>query len=375
MLSAQAKPYRIIDTDRHVTEPLDMWEQLLSEQYRSYAPKVQVTASNGDSPAYPQLTLGDRALLKGFSYQTYLEAQSQNTVHGDPARIATTGPSQLSAMDAQEVDCALQLPSVANYCINADFIEADIAAALADAYHRWLFDYCRPDPQRLLGVGVIPRQSVAVMLDAQAQSIANGWRAVAMRPELIGGRTLGSADYDEFWCRCVERDIAVIIHGGTHLSGHTVGADRFSTRFALHACAHQIEAQMAFLSLLEGGVFERFPTLRIAFLEAGCGWLPAWLWRLDEHCYLTAREEISDRINMKPSDYFRRQCWIGFELDEPNLQQVAQCIGADKLLYGSDFPHPDHLHYGGPAQQLAETFSEVELEKILCTNAKTFLGL
>ena len=99
---------------------------------------------------------------------------------------------------------------------------------------------------------------------------------------------------------------------------------------------------MAFLTLLEGGVLERYPKLKVAFMEAGASWLPAWLWRLDHVCYEQMPMEISHHIKMLPSEYFKRQCWIAFEMEEPGLRTLIDTVGVDKLLWGTDFPHFDH---------------------------------
>ncbi len=87
---------------------------------------------------------------------------------------------------------------------------------------------------------------------------------------------------------------------------------------------------------------ERHPNLRVAFLEAGCGWLPYWLWRLDEAEYKHLAWEVKDNVKMKPSEYFRRQCFVSIEPDEPYLPEIIKYIGDDNLLFGSDFPHIDH---------------------------------
>ena len=110
----------------------------------------------------------------------------------------------------------------------------------------------------------------------------------------------------------------------------------------MHACSHPMEQMMAFLSLLEGGVLDRHPSLKVAFLEAGCGWLPYWLWRLDEVEYRHLAAELEGRARMPPSAYFRRQCLVGVEPDEPLIAQVIEHVGAQALMFGTDFPHLDH---------------------------------
>lgn len=99
---------------------------------------------------------------------------------------------------------------------------------------------------------------------------------------------------------------------------------------------------MAFLALLEGGVLERCPALRVAFLEAGCGFMPYWLWRLDHVEYRNVRNELGSRMRRPPSEYFARQCYIAFEPGEALLAETARALGPERLVFGSDFPHVDH---------------------------------
>jgi predicted TIM-barrel fold metal-dependent hydrolase len=117
---------------------------------------------------------------------------------------------------------------------------------------------------------------------------------------------------------------------------------RHTSRLAQHAMCHPMEAMGAVFSFAAGGVMERHPRLRVAILEAGGGWLPFWLYRLDEHYeWLEDVPQEGGLLSMKPSEYFRRQGWIGCEADEPNLRGVADYVGADRMLWASDFPHPD----------------------------------
>jgi predicted TIM-barrel fold metal-dependent hydrolase len=102
-----------------------------------------------------------------------------------------------------------------------------------------------------------------------------------------------------------------------------------------------MELMMALLDLIESGVLERHPTLRVAFLEAGCGWVPYWLWRLDEEYHHLAGE-VAEHVRMAPSAYFRRQCFVALEPGEPNLAETVRAIGPECVVFGSDAPHLDH---------------------------------
>jgi len=86
-----------------------------------------------------------------------------------------------------------------------------------------------------------------------------------------------------------------------------------------------------------GGICERFPTLKVAILEGSGGWLPTMLERLDHHFKVFG----SRYQKTLPSEVFRRQCWISFDPDEAALAFTANYIGADRVLWASDYPHPD----------------------------------
>jgi predicted TIM-barrel fold metal-dependent hydrolase len=74
-------------------------------------------------------------------------------------------------------------------------------------------------------------------------------------------------------------------------------------------------------------------------MEAGCGWLPSWLHRIDEHLELAGRE--FPELTMSATDYFRRNCWISTECEDPFVADVIRWLGDGHILYESDFPDPD----------------------------------
>jgi predicted TIM-barrel fold metal-dependent hydrolase len=132
---------------------------------------------------------------------------------------------------------------------------------------------------------------------------------------------------------------------------------------------------LALLSLIDGGVLERHPGLRVAFLEAGCGWVPYWLWRLDASWqYMTG--EVAENVRLKPSEYFRRQCFVAIEPEEPGLAEVIRQLGPDNLLFGTDYPHADHGDdIVDHVLSLRTVLSEELLHKLLSENPARFYGL
>lgn len=346
----------LLDIDRHVVEPLAMWPEYLPAAYRPFAPDARPLAPPGESlddrlarlgpqallPTPPILTVGGRPLIRGMSERAYIEANLHVAEHQAQLIAGGTAAGQLADMDANGIDLAMLLPTHAGFLVYDDEIDADRSRAYAWAYNRWLADLCRQAPGRLLGAVLLSRhQPTQLVADLEA-GLSLGFTAAVMRPNPVRGLTLGAPELEPLYAACVANDVPLLLHEGTHTRVETAGASRFASHFAQHACSHPIEMMMAFLSLLEAGVFERHPTLRVAFLEAGCGFMPYWLWRLDEMEYAQIRNELGDHVRQRPSAYFRRQCWIAFEPGEPLLPPIIDHLGPDRLLFGTDFPHIDH---------------------------------
>jgi uncharacterized protein len=117
-----------------------------------------------------------------------------------------------------------------------------------------------------------------------------------------------------------------------------------SETFAVrHAMSHPMEQMAAMASLIVEGALERHPGMRVAFLESGTGWLPYWLARLDGHAEWMHDTETAD-LSLTPSEYFARQCIISTDPDDPLAAWVVSQVGADHVVWASDFPHPDAMY-------------------------------
>ncbi|MCG8418076.1 MAG: amidohydrolase [Proteobacteria bacterium] len=347
--------YRIVDADRHIIEPVDLWQEYLEPEFIQYAPshrslpgqetmseRVQRLGGRALVPLPPEIVIDGQPIVAKLSERARIELALVAQRRAEMTRRALRPDTQLVAMDEEGVDIAYLYPTIASFAVAVDSMEPAVAAALARAYNNWLHDFCSACPERLRGVGLISRHDPQDMVSELQRIAGFGWTAVVLRPNPVKRRTLSHPDYETFWTECERRSIAVSLHEGTHTHLPTTGYDRFSSRFALHACSHPMEQMMALLALIEGGVLDRHPGLRIALLEAGCGWLPYWLWRLDEVEYKSLAGEVEEHVRMKPSEYFRRQCFVTLEPEEPYLEGLIRFVGQESLLFGSDFPHFDH---------------------------------
>lgn len=403
----------IVDADAHVYEPNTMWVDYVSAEFKDRAPRIRPpsaprTASLSWSRDVELLTLLERSCQRAglsvdeimewinsgvaglldlyFEDQPIWEGLSEGArIRGAAFLVANhiggfvsgfSAESHVRVLKRQGVVRAHLHPSSGLWVLAIDTMEPALATALARAYNDWLRDFCSHDSSFLQGIGAIAPHEPAAMV-AEVERVAGwGFRAVTLRPNPVCGRMLGHPDYAPFWAACERLDVAVTLHEGSHARTATAGADRFTTQFGRHACSHPMEHMMAMASLIESGVLHRHPKLRVGFMEAGCGWLPYWLWRLDEMEYASLGWEVGDRVQMKPSDYFRRQCFIAVEPSEPCVEQVIDLFGEGCVVYGTDYPHTDHkLHASRDLDRLIERLGRPVAEKIVWSNANRLFGM
>jgi len=379
--------YKILDADSHVTEPFEMWEEYLEPEFKSRAPYKEQNIEYSDSshkvirldlfePPTKDMKIDGEIIYHNIPEGVWAEGikatirdyQNYGTAGADPS-------SQVQAIACMGVDVCFLYPTVGLWLLAIDSMDPQLAGALTRAYNNWLRDYCSYNPQVLRGVGAINMHDPSDMVQELQRIASWGWKAVFLRPNPVKGRLLSDPAYEPFWTECERLGIAVGLHEGTHSRLQTTGY-RFNSRFAMHACSHPMEQMMALLALIEGGVLERHPDLKVAFLESGCGWVPYWLWRLDEAEYKHLAWEVQDNVKMKPSEYFRRQCFVSIEPDEPYIPEIINYIGSDNLILGSDYPHIDHdAGIMKEAVQLEDRLSQQTVQKILWDNPSRFYGL
>jgi uncharacterized protein len=304
-----------------------------------------------------------------------LPATTPMNLCGDSSKLADQlehgfdAPSYLRAMDAQGIDAAVLFPSMGLFVpFLPELTPAESADACA-AYNDWAAEYCATDPARLAAVGLVPRTDLSAAAKEAARAAELGLVGVLVRPNHLGAAYFDDPDYDELYDAVVDADLVLAVHEALGVRGPTIGRDRFESFAARHAASHPLEQMTAAAALFLGGVFERHPDLRVAFLESGTGWLPYWLHRLDEHREWMHDDECAD-LSLAPSEYFARQCVISCDPDDALAAWVATQVGANHMIWASDFPHPDAQYPNAVEAFLHEVeehggLSEPDLAQIL----------
>jgi predicted TIM-barrel fold metal-dependent hydrolase len=181
--------------------------------------------------------------------------------------------------------------------------------------------------------------------------------------------------YEPFWAAAEDLDFAIGFHEGAGGGMPQVGVDRFEGRGARHIISHTMEMMLACLAVIWGGVVERHPKLRVGFLESGGGWIAPWLDRMDRH--FDDQGFNDSGLKTRPSELFQRNCWISFEPVEGSLKVLADYVGPNKIMWATDYPHPDGFFPGAPkmVERLLEGTSPATKRQVLAEGAKSFYGL
>ena len=368
------REYNVIDADGHILEPVDLWDNYMEPTFRARAPRMFVDTDGKDRLNIDgKIIGGPRGLgrLGGIGLRDGRVPEDMKYVEG---RKGGFDPhARILDLDLDGIDAAFLYPSIGLFSGAID--DPDLARAMCRAYNRWLADYCAPYPERLFPVAMLPMQSIDYAIQEMRFARKElGMRGGFLRPNPYNDRMAGHPDYDPFWAEAQELDFCIGFHEGGASGMPTVGVDRFASRGAKHIISHTMEMMLVALSVIWGGVCERFPNIRIGFLESGGGWIAPWLDRMDRH--FDDQGFNDSGLKTRPSELFQRNCWISFEPVEGSLDVLADYLGPHKILWATDYPHPDGFFPGAPALIANRPgLSAATKHGILAGGAKAFYGL
>jgi len=326
-------PARVIDADGHTLEPRGWQRDWIDPAFRDRIQIDSATASRVDSQ--PTSRHPPRA-LEALRFTPEAVAER----FGDIAAEGFSSGAVVRALDVEGIDVTVIYGPLYDCWIEG--MDPALACAIARAYSRWLSEYSKDSGGRILGAAPIPLHDIdAAIAELHFAHEELGFKAFWTRPNPVGGRMLEDPHFERFFATVEELGLPLSFHEGSGSMMQNIGSERFpETWWEQHACVHPMEQQMAMASLIVRGVFERHPALKLAFMECGAAWLPSWLHRLDEHQELVGWNDAPD-LSLKPSEFFRRQCYISAEPDEELLYHVIEVLGDGNILFATDFPHPD----------------------------------
>lgn len=366
--------FKIFDADAHVVEPKDLWQRFLDARFQHRVSWQQ--PFEGMDRFRPATVDGRYTQSLKTLYGRQQEAvrwttEEMTAKYGDVVAKGFDGASVADSMKVEGVD--LMVLYGPGYDMWLDGIDPDLQAAMARAYNRWGVEMRETSGGKVLTAAPVPLNDITRAVEEVRYAYEElGVRCFWARPNPFNHRTLGDRYFDPLYEILEDYDVPFATHEFMGLNGPSAGEDRFESFVEWHTCVHQMEAQMAMLSMIVNGVYERFPKLRVAYMEAGSAWLPSWLHRIEEHVELAGWLETPE-CTKSPLEYFKSNCYITTECDEHLVYHVIEELGDDRILFETDFPHPDSKYPKAVETFLAQPkISDESKRKILWDNATDF---
>lgn len=286
-------------------------------------------------------------------------------------------------MDYTRIERAVLFPTVA--LAYGNVVDPDWAIHVARAYNNWLHEAYLQVDERFQGIALIPLQEP----DAAVEELRRAVRDLGMRGGMLPSNGLkghlGSKEYWPIYAEAERLGCCLAIHGGAH---GNFGLDHLSPYAGVHALGHPFGQMISFAGIVLNGIFDKYPRVRVAFLEGGVAWFLVMLERLDRSYethvpYNPRGENIQLRQGERVSDYILRkvregQIFIGCEGEEPSLAYAVKVAGEQPWVFSSDYPHevsPDTCKHEIEEVLESEELADSAKTAILWKNAERLYAL
>jgi predicted TIM-barrel fold metal-dependent hydrolase len=374
----------VVDSDGHTYEPEDLYDRYLDPQYRrrvrtvgrvsmgKWIREVDGKLTGMLNPA--ELEDPDGPLTVAKVMAQALSAKTYEARYGEAFLTGWDGASVGRAQQAEGVDISVIYGP--GYDVWLKDMDPALAAAMAQAYSRWLAQYREDSGGVIRGAAPLPLGNVDLALKVLEHAYTEcGIRAFWARPNPINGRLVGDRSYDPLYEAIQALDVPIGFHTFSGSELPEAGRDRAVCGWVDgHVYLHPYEQQMAMVDMIVRGAFDRFPRLRVGFLEAGCAWVGWLLDRVHEHMEFARWQQVTG-LEQEPWDYFRRNCFLTTECEERLVWQAVEVAGDENILFATDYPHVDAINnYPGYVDAFLShpRLSEVSKRRILWDNAQRY---
>ena len=363
-------PRRVISADSHMTEPADLWLERLDRKYRDVAPRV-VLSEERRGPVWMFVGPGihPTPVAGLFSAGKRGAELREHFKHGyDAARPGGWDPvERLKDQDIDGVAAEILYSSLGLKVFGVN--DPQLQGACLKVYNDWLAEFCAHDPRRLIGVGLYSLDSLPDVSEVE-RCAKLGLKGILILASDAISIPYSDPRFDPLWRACSELNLPISLHKPL-VSGMTVTSAMPTAADLQIYVVHIVEQCMT--RMVYGGVFGRFPNLKVISAENDVGWIANWAHRLDHvHQMIPGRGGLS----MAPSEYVRRNVFATFQ-DDPLGPGTWKFFGADNFMWASDFPHTDST-FPNSLKVIEQNFAGVPddvTDKIVFSNANRLYGL
>lgn len=326
------RKYRLISADGHLNEPADVWTSRVATRYRDLVPRVE---------RFPE---GDGWVLPGA--EAPIPFSWGATAGRDPASV---GPWCIyEDINPGSYDPAARVKEMAEDGVDAELIfgsnypstyvatceDRELHHEMVRAYNDFMSEFCSHAPDRLGGTALLPCQGVEGCLrEVERASAMPGFVAFLMKRYPNGGLEITPED-DAVWEAIEASGKPLAIHVGL-----VTGIVRRRSAESLPGTAHFHDAPLRMLQFIFGGVLDRFPKLRVPFIEVDCGWLPYFEIQADDNYNRHRKGSLKNsKLSRLPSEYMHEYFPAAF-ITDPFAVHNRHRVGVHRMLWSSDYPH------------------------------------
>ena len=385
-MPAPALDIPVFDADNHMYETTEALTKHLPDRYKGVIDYIDVRGRTkivvrGTISNYIPNPTFDVVARPGAQEDYFRhgnpEGKSRREIFGEPMRAiaAFREPApRVELMDEQGIDRALMFPTLASLVEERMRDDPELIHAVIHALNEWMYETWQFDYEgRIFATPVITLPIVEKAVEELEWVVERGARAVLIRPAPVpgfrGSRSFGLPEFDPFWEKVVEHDILVAMHssdsGYERYTNDWMGSDSEMLPFqpqAFRMLSQWRPIEDAVGALICHGALSRFPQLKVAVIENGSSWVEPLLKSFEDLYKKMPQDFLEDPVEVMKRNIYVSPFW------EEDLVALADLIGVDHVLFGSDYPHPEGLADPASYVQQLEGAPEETVRKIMGGN-------
>lgn len=378
--------YLVVSSDGHAGPPAADYREYVDPQFRDafdVALPIQIQLTRD---AEKRFLIADinKDWRKGHDYELTGAWDTDariKVIDADGVAVEVLFPDGVTEMNAP--------PFGAGFNMGTEGITAELQWAGCRAHNRWLAEFVSAAPERRIGLACIPvLWDIDLAVEGVRWAHDNGLRGIILPPAWGSFLAYHYPHYDPVWEICQDLAMPIHFHSGPAPihdyfgpipapEGHEIAPGAMG--IYITEVPFYLARPLTFM--LWGGVFERFPKLKVALTEGTAVWVPEYLQLLEqrysESHYSMKLGDFRSHLSMSPVDYFKRNVKIGASCMPRREAEMRHDIGVPQIMWGTDYPHPEGS-WPFTSKQMHDTFGglpETEIEAMLGGNAAEFYGV